>query len=424
MGMRSRDLLWCITALLAASTVMGDKLIYGLDYNPRRDWYVCPTVDQVVEDLKLLMPLTDRIRLYSFTDCNQTDLVLSAVTQMGTPFKLILGMWTTNDTTLFDAEFAMMKYVFQKYPQQVSNVEMVVVGSEAILRKEQTVQIVSQNVQTVKRYLSTINAGNILVTFADIAQNFLAYPDLVRAVDVVFVNKFPFWEAQYISNAIPKLFSDLASEESKTSSKPFMISETGWPDAGSTYYNAVPNDGNAQYYFQNFICQANSLGLKYLYFAAFDDGWKQKWQMGPQGVETHWGIFNFDRTKKARIDFACNGQTVTTLPPTQAPTQTPTQAPTTGAPTTAAPTQAPTRHKYIPYTLPPDTPSVGPDYGGQIGSSGKDGKIAIITVGTTVGIASVIILSLAGYKFYQKKRRAGRQVVEDVDGSISAGNVD
>jgi glucan 1,3-beta-glucosidase len=336
-------MLWWLTIFLSVTHVLGaDKLIYGLDYNPRRDWYSCPTVDQVVEDLTLLSPLTDRIRLYSFVDCNQTELVINAMTQMKTPFKLLLGMWTTNWTVQFDEEFAMMKYIFQKYPQQISNIEVIIVGSEAILRGEQTVQDVSNNVNTVKAYLSSIKAKNILVTFADIAQNFLAYPDLVAAVDLVFVNKFSYWETLNITEAIPNFFAYLTAEQQNTSSKPFMISETGWPDGGLPMYNAIPNDANAQYYFQNFVCHANSIGMKYLFFAAFDDGWKQPWQVGVQEVETHWGIFNFNRTAKARVDFTCLGSVVIPLPPTSSPTH----APTTAAPTvktTSSPTNAPSK---------------------------------------------------------------------------------
>jgi exo-beta-1,3-glucanase (GH17 family) len=349
-------LLWATVLLSCASHAMGDKLVYGMDYNPRRDWYTCPTVENVIEDLTLISPLTDRIRLYSFLDCNQTELVMEAMIQMDVQFNLLLGLWTTNWTSDFDDEFAAMKYVFEKYPEQVPFVEVIIVGSEAILRGEQNVSVVSQNIQTVKEYLFKIGEEDILVTFADIAANFLALPDLVEAVDLVFVNKFSFWETLNVTAALPSFFPYLEAEEVNTSSKPFMISETGWPDGGSAYYAAVPNDANAQYYFQNFVCQANALGMKYLYFSAFDDGWKQPWQMGDLQVESHWGIFNFNRTAKARVDFTCHGKTVIALPPTHAPTKPPTKAPThapsapqtraTAAPT-AAHTKAPTAHASI-----------------------------------------------------------------------------
>jgi glucan 1,3-beta-glucosidase len=347
----NQGLILCALLALSSTVARASKLVYGMDYNPRRDWYVCPTVDQVVEDLTLLSPLTDRIRLYSFTDCNQAELVINAMTQMGTTFKLLLGMWTTNDTSLFDEEFAEMQYVFETYPEQLVNVEALIVGSEAILRGEQMVSDVRANVQFIKQYLSSINAGHIPVTFADIAANFLAYPDLVDAVDIVFVNKFSYWETLNITEALPNFFAYLEAEQKNTSSKPFMISETGWPDGGLPMYNAIPNDANAQYYFQNFVCQANAIGMKYLYFAAFDDGWKQPWQLGVQEVETHWGIFNFNRTAKARVDFTCNGAQVVALPPTHSPT---TAAPTqkvTASPT-KAPTHAPTAHGHAPTKAP------------------------------------------------------------------------
>eukprot|EP00475_Leptophrys_vorax_P007624 TRINITY_DN1482_c0_g1_i1.p1 TRINITY_DN1482_c0_g1~~TRINITY_DN1482_c0_g1_i1.p1 ORF type:complete len:319 (-),score=73.46 TRINITY_DN1482_c0_g1_i1:784-1740(-) len=301
-------------ALFSCAMVAGSKLIYGVDYNPRRDWYLCPTVDQVVEDLNLVSSYTDRIRLYSFTDCNQTETVLQAIAQSGASFKLLLGMWTTNDTSLFDAEFAMMQHVFAKYPQQLANIEVLTVGSETIWRGEQTVVNVSANILTVKNYLETINASQIPVTLADVAANYMKYPDLVHAVDIVFVNKFSFWESQLNFFSVWEMMSGLSQVQKLSQGKPFMVSETGWPDAGSPYYLAFPSDANAAYYLQNWVCSANSKGMKYMYFAAFDDGWKQPWQMGPQGVEKHWGLFNFNRTAKpGRLDFSCKGASVVHL---------------------------------------------------------------------------------------------------------------
>lgn len=77
-----------------------------------------------------------------------------------------------------------------------------------------------------------------------------------------------------------------------------VIVETGWPSAGQTIGAAVPGAGNAATFLKNFGTWADSRGVKYYYFEAFDELWKASRE---DGVGSHWGIWDQNGTLKPRM---------------------------------------------------------------------------------------------------------------------------
>lgn len=283
--------------------VVGEAPVYGVDYNPRREWSSCPNIENVLEDLRLLSSWTRRIRTYSFGDCNMADLVLTAVNLLkrheNIEFSVILGMWTTKEDRLLDAEFRGVQDVFQKH--NVDSVEAIVVGSETVYRGEQDVATITRNIKKVRDYLSSKGIQHIKLAYADVFTVFLDLSELVDAVDFIMMNKFPFWEDVPIEKSMENLFSGMYSVAAKYPHKQVWISETGWPDAGKFGGAALATPSNAADYFKNFVCRANAENWNYLYFAAFDDDWKQPWQLGDTDIEKHWGIFFGNRTLKPHM---------------------------------------------------------------------------------------------------------------------------
>jgi hypothetical protein len=68
-----------------------------------------------------------------------------------------------------------------------------------------------------------------------------------------------------------------------------VIVETGWPSAGDSCGRAVPSMANANAYLKNFLSWANSRGVKYYYFEAFDELWKVR---SEGSVGSHWGVWD------------------------------------------------------------------------------------------------------------------------------------
>lgn len=109
--------------------------LYGINYSPRigADWakVKCKSRDAIYNDMKKLKELTSRIRIYSFTDCNQGELVLSVCKELG--LKVWAGMWVGTTRGSFDGELARLKQLIQMglVGDQVMAIH---VGSEAVYR--------------------------------------------------------------------------------------------------------------------------------------------------------------------------------------------------------------------------------------------------------------------------------------------------
>ena len=74
----------------------------------------------------------------------------------------------------------------------------------------------------------------------------------------------------------------------------------GWPTAGSVYQQAVPGTSNAATFWSNSICGILDWGVNVFSFEAFDEPWKpvSTGQDGTVADETHWGVWNADRSAK------------------------------------------------------------------------------------------------------------------------------
>jgi glucan 1,3-beta-glucosidase len=74
----------------------------------------------------------------------------------------------------------------------------------------------------------------------------------------------------------------------------------GWPTNGSRYEAATPSVSNAQTYWSTGICGILAWGVNVFSFEAFDEPWKpvSVGQNGQVADETHWGVFNADRSPK------------------------------------------------------------------------------------------------------------------------------
>ncbi|KAJ2189153.1 glycoside hydrolase 3 protein, partial [Coemansia sp. RSA 522] len=134
-----------------ASTALGASQFFGLNYNPKRPDGSCPNVYQVQGDLKVLRPYTNRLRIYSVHDCNQGEPVLRAMEN--TDWKVELGLWVNKNDAVFEADKNELLRL-TKYFNFAKQVSAVVVGSEAVYRKEQTAEQLAAKIRNVKQALA------------------------------------------------------------------------------------------------------------------------------------------------------------------------------------------------------------------------------------------------------------------------------
>jgi exo-beta-1,3-glucanase (GH17 family) len=77
--------------------------------------------------------------------------------------------------------------------------------------------------------------------------------------------------------------------------KKVIISETGWPNLGSSFEGAHPSFENAIKYFINTQQWSKEDGIEIFYFSSFDESWK----VGAEGdVGAYWGLWDKDEKLK------------------------------------------------------------------------------------------------------------------------------
>jgi len=142
-------------------------------------------------------------------------------------------------------------------------------------------------------YINEVKAAvpGVPVTTADTFDKLLANPSVLAAVDVVYANYYPYWSAGGIpiNDAIGFTYDKHQQVIAASGGKPVVMSEVGWPDAGS----GTATTANAAQHLREFLSFARATGTEYLYFEAFDELWKDE-----GGVGSHWGAWNRDGTAK------------------------------------------------------------------------------------------------------------------------------
>ncbi|RMX63155.1 hypothetical protein DD238_007400 [Peronospora effusa] len=280
----------------------------GINYNIRAgpDWATsdvkCKSALQIATELVTLKSVTDVIRLYSLTDCDQATTLVPVAIQAG--FKIELGMWVDSSTSSFEAEKAAFKVLLQTGLVTADNIVGVHVGSEAVYRGDVTVAVAISNLMEIRTLCQDNSAAaSIPLTIADIGDTYSAYPELIEAVDYVSANYFPFWENMEIDSAVAhfyKRFSVLVKTAS-TYSKKVVIGETGWASDGVGAGASPATEANAAKFFYDFYALAEEKDFAYYYFSAFDEPWKLPTLEANETVEAYFGLFTHDGVLKDTI---------------------------------------------------------------------------------------------------------------------------
>ncbi len=183
------------------------------------------------------------------------------------------------------------------------DVDMAVVGSEVLHRGDLPVESLIESLKDARSRIPS----SVPVTTADTWQEYLAHPELLAVVDVVYVNYYPYWSGVAIEDAMATLAKWHDEVVAYAAGRPVIVSETGWPSAGDTVGAAVPSEDNASRFFLEFVSWARMNDVEYTYFSAIDEPWKAKYE-GPQGA--HWGYRGQDGALKARMQLIFDGVVV------------------------------------------------------------------------------------------------------------------
>ena len=180
-----------------------------------------PTEQQIHDDLQLLSATAHAVRTYS------VDGVLGKIPEIARQHGLnvALGAWIDNEEASNRQEIQRLK---QRYLENISSIVRVIVGNEAILRKDQTPQ---QMIKYLDGLRSEIQAP---ISTAEPWHVWLDNPELAKHVDYLAVHFLPYWEAQPIDNAIGFIKEKYGLLQKTFPGKPIVITEVGWPSRGRT----------------------------------------------------------------------------------------------------------------------------------------------------------------------------------------------
>lgn len=234
-------------------------------------------------DLGVLARRFECVRTYSMTGL---EAMPALARKHG--LKLLLGAWVSSNPVETQAEIDALIRSATANPDVVS---AVIVGNEALLRKEVTGARLVELIESVKRQVSQP------VTYADVWEFWEQYPEVAPAVDFLTIHLLPYWEDQPmgIDDALAHVGRIRETFGTQFAPKDILIGETGWPSEGRQRETAVPSRVNEARFIRGFVQMAERNGWHYNLIEAFDQPWKRD---SEGAVGGYWGLFDADRQEK------------------------------------------------------------------------------------------------------------------------------
>jgi exo-beta-1,3-glucanase (GH17 family) len=245
--------------------------------------------EQIEEDLALLAKYTDCVRTYSVDD--GLDYVLQSARQHG--LKVLHGVWVSGNPEKTRRQVATSIAYAKAYPDVIT---AIVVGNEVLLRGEMTAANLIAVIREIKAQVS------MPVTYADVWEFWLRYPDVQNAVDFVTIHVLPYWEDFPIpaSQAAAHLAAIRKQVAAAFPNKEIVIGEFGWPSAGRMREDARPSRSNQARAVIETLALAQRENIKVNIIEAFDQPWKRALEGAVGG---YWGVI--DRATDApKFNFA------------------------------------------------------------------------------------------------------------------------
>jgi exo-beta-1,3-glucanase (GH17 family)/cellulose synthase/poly-beta-1,6-N-acetylglucosamine synthase-like glycosyltransferase len=261
--------------------------IQGFSFQPMREGndptkHILPQEAEVDADLKLLANKTNAIRTYS------VEGVLARIPALAQKYDLnvTLGIWLDQDLEKNEKE---IETAIRVAKENYRNVIRVIVGNEAILRGDFTVD-------ELNVYLDRVQAAlTVPVSTAEPWHVWYKNPELAQHVDFIAVHMLPYWEGIHLDRAVDFVVDHVTLLENTFPDKPVIIGEVGWPSNGRTRRSAVASTSNEAIFLRRFLSRAEELDYTYYVMEAFDQPWKRT---SEGSVGAYWGVYDLDRNPK------------------------------------------------------------------------------------------------------------------------------
>ena len=209
--------------------------------------------------------------------------------------KVLHGIWVSSDPAKTRQQIETTVALAKAYPDVIA---AVVVGNEVLLRGEMSSTDLIGYIRQVKARVP------MPVTYADVWEFWLRYPDVQSAVDFVTIHVLPYWEDFPIpaTRAAAHVTAIRARVAAAFPGKEIVIGEFGWPSAGRMREEARPSPSNQARAILEAMALAKRENFRMNVIEAFDQPWKRELEGAVGG---YWGIidratgapkFSFDGT--------------------------------------------------------------------------------------------------------------------------------
>ncbi len=241
--------------------------------------------ERIDTDLRLLSKYFHAIRTYSVTGLEKLP---EYARKHG--LKVYLGMWVSSDKKATEKE---LNGLIKLARENKDVIKAVIVGNEALLRKDVTGEQLAEYIKRVKSELPDIE-----VTYADVWEYWLKNPQIAKLTDFVTIHILPYWEDEPmgIDRALPHLKNIRVEVAKELGTDNILIGETGWPSQGRPREDAVPSIENQAKFMRGFIQIAKEQNWRYNLIEAFDQPWKRA---NEGTVGGYWGVYDADRGDKS-----------------------------------------------------------------------------------------------------------------------------
>lgn len=250
--------------------------------SPLRD--IFPTAQQVEEDIALVARRARAIRTYASIEGDYEVAEIAARHGL----RVWKGAWLGQDRLRNRQELDRLIAVANAHPETV---ERVIVGNEVLLRRDLPVSELIADIDRVKA------AVRQPVTYADVWEFWVQFPEVAQHVDVITIHILPYWEDEPlgVERTMAHVRDVYRRMQALFPGKPIAIGEIGWPSRGRWREDAAPSRVNQAVFIREFIQLSQEMGFDYNLIEAFDQVWKYK-NEGTVGAA--WGLWTADRREK------------------------------------------------------------------------------------------------------------------------------
>jgi len=258
--------------------------IHGISFSPYVEEQGPGTkigADQIRERLAIIQPYTNGIRTFACSEGN--ELIPAIAKEAG--LETMVGVWLDGDREQNEIELANAIEI-----ANAGHADILGVGNEVLLRGDLSEDEVLEYMERARQGAPAVPVGYVDAYFV-----FNAHPRIAEACDVILANCYPFWEGCPAEHAILYMKEMYRHARRAANGKKVIISETGWPNIGTSERGAVPAPGNAIKYFVDTYRWAEEEGIEIFWFSSFDESWKVA---GEGDVGAYWGLWDKDGNPK------------------------------------------------------------------------------------------------------------------------------